>query len=153
MKKNLKKLTTLIIIDELKDTPILVENLDKNLRNNLVIIIGFETFINNPDLSGIINLKQFFEEAKKSGKFNFVIIENDSLLKKYAYDDWYRNNIISNQGIWLGNGLTDQYVIKISKMDRSFYQEIGGKFGYSVENGNPILIKLIDYFHTEEEEL
>ncbi|MDD3187344.1 MAG: type VII secretion protein EssC [Bacilli bacterium] len=126
------------------------QNLDKNYQNNLVIIIGLEALINNIELTKKADLKLFFENAKKSNKFNFIIMENDSLLKKYAYEDWYRLNIISNQGIWLGNGVTEQYVIKISKMDKSLYQEINNKFGYLVENGNPVLVKLIDYISNLE---
>ena len=129
------------------------QNLDKNLRNNLIIIIGIEKIINCANSIGNNFINEFFENAKKSEKFNFIIIENESLIKKYNYDDWYRNNVVNNKGIWIGNGLTEQYILKISKLDRKYYQEIGNKFGYNVENGNPTLIKLIDFFSNEEEDI
>jgi len=121
------------------------ENLDHNLSNNVIIILGIENFINKVTLNENINLKTFLMEAKKSNKFDFVIVDNDTSLKKYAYEEWYRNNVVSSQGIWLGNGITEQYVIKLSKIDKKLYQEIGNKFGYLVENGIPTLIKLIDF--------
>jgi len=121
------------------------ESLDKNLKNNIILIFGIENFINKVNLTERIDLKLFFENAKRNDKFQFIIVDNDTTLKKFAYEDWYRNNVIANQGIWLGNGITEQYVIKLSKMDKKLYQEIGNKFGYLVENGMPSLIKLIDF--------
>ena len=126
------------------------ENLDQNLSNNVIIILGIENFINKVTLNENINLKTFLMEAKKSNKFDFVIVDNDTSLKKYAYEEWYRNNVVSSQGIWLGNGITEQYVIKLSKIDKKLYQEIGNKFGYLVENGVPTLIKLIDFLEDGE---
>ncbi|MCI5836099.1 MAG: type VII secretion protein EssC [Firmicutes bacterium] len=123
-------------------------NSDKKLKHNTVIIIGFDNFVNEIEK---MDINKLFKEAKKTNSFNFIIIDNESSIKKYNYDDWYRNNGVGNSGIWLGSGITEQYVIKIAKMDRKLYQEIKSDFGYKVENGIPVLVKLINFVGDDDE--
>ena len=123
-------------------------NSDKKLKHNTVIIIGFDNFVNEIEK---MDINKLFKEAKKTNSFNFIIIDNESSIKKYNYDDWYRNNGVGNSGIWLGSGITEQYVIKIAKMDRKLYQEIKYDFGYKVENGIPVLVKLINFVGDDDE--
>ncbi len=75
---------------------------------------------------------------------HFVIIENAEKLKSFTYDDWYKNSIDSSQGIWLGNGISDQYVIKLGTAPRELREEIPDNFGYIVKNGKASLVKLVE---------
>ena len=38
-------------------------------------------------------------------------------------------------GLWLGDGIADQYIIKPSKVTGELYEEIGDGFGYLVSRG------------------
>ena len=117
-----------------------IETLSES-NNNIVVFIGFDNLVSQNNG----NMNKLFDELKKQNKFTFIIIDNESSIKKYNYEDWYRNNGVSNNGIWLGNGITEQYVIKVSKINKTLYQELTSDFGYNVVNGIPILIKLIDF--------
>lgn len=128
------------------------QNNGSNFKKALILIIGLESFLSKVELSYKADLKKLFNEAKKSNKIKFILFENDIIFKKYAYEDWYRNNVINNNGIWIGNGITEQFTIKISKIERSLYQDIGNKFGYVIINGIPKLVKLIDYMEDSTNE-
>lgn len=142
-----------IIFKNIKD---LIEQYNQKSGNNfrrvIIAIVGVDNFISKLGSSPELDFKSLLSEAKKTNKFNFVLFENDVILKKYAYEDWYRNHVINNNGIWIGNGITEQFTIKISKVDKSLYQEIGNNFGYVIINGVPKLVKLINYMDGDNNE-
>ena len=67
------------------------------------------------------------------------------------YDDWYRATVNNTRGIWIGDGIANQFSIKLTKTTKDLYDEIGNKFGYVVERGNPTLIKLLEEGNGDEE--
>ena len=69
------------------------------------------------------------------------------IFKKLEYDNWYKAIVKNNQGIWIGNGVSDQYTIKIAKMTRELQEELSLGFGYVIRRGNAVLTK----FLTDEE--
>ena len=40
------------------------------------------------------------------------------------YDEWYKNYIIGDSGIWVGNGVDEQYVINVNVRDKSIITKI-----------------------------
>ena len=75
---------------------------------------------------------------------HFVIIENADKLKSFAYDEWYKSSIDTSEGVWLANGISDQYVLKLTSTPRELREEIPENFGYVVKNGKAVLVKLIE---------
>ena len=85
--------------------------------------------------------------------FNHIYSLVDSIdkFKKYEYEDWYRASINNTRGIWVGDGIANQFSIKLAKTTKDLYDEIGNKFGYLVERGTPALIKLLEEVEKGEE--
>ena len=54
----------------------------------------------------------------KLEKYNFIIAENSVRLKNHEYDIWYKNNITGDNGIWIGNGISDQYLIDVNSSNK-----------------------------------
>ena len=77
----------------------------------------------------------------------FIFVDTIDIFKKMEYDTWYKAIIKNNQGIWFGNGISDQYTLKITKITRELQQELEPGFGYIVKRGTPVLTK----FLTDEE--
>lgn len=77
----------------------------------------------------------------------FIFIDSIDIFKKIEYDNWYKAIVKNNQAIWIGNGISEQYTIKLTKITRELQQELEPGFGYIVKRGVPILTK----FLTEEE--
>ena len=117
----------------------------KKYKHNVYLIVGLGKL--KEKLNGILkfDLETLFSRSKILNKFNFIIIDNEMELKRFIYDDWYRNNIVNNNGIYIGNGFSNQYTIKISKIEKSQQEDIGPDFGYYILRGNPVLIKLIKF--------
>lgn len=87
---------------------------------------------------------KMFESGKELGKYCFILADSVDKFKKIEYDDWYRNTVNNTRGIWVGDGIANQFAIKLTKTSKELYEEIGNRFGYVVERGIPTLIKLIE---------
>ena len=82
-------------------------------------------------------------KAEELENYNFIIIDNFNKLKNRQYDEWYKKYILGDSGIWVGNGINDQYLINTNCNRNDLINNCGNSFGYVIENERPILIKLL----------
>ena len=105
------------------------------------MILGLDKFINNLD-----SLDTEFYEMLKKGEDNpngiFIIVENVTKAKNHEYDDWYKNYITKEDGIWVGNGLDDQYLFDLIS-SKNIINNCGLSYGYAIKSGQEKIIKLI----------
>ena len=121
---------------------------DSNI-NYVFMIYGVQTFIESFESEEARKLKTAFSNLKNSRNVKVIFADSVSNLKTFEYDDFYRNCVQPTNGIWLGSGLTDQYTIKTSTYNKQTRSEIENDFGYLVEKGAAIYVKLLD-FYTED---
>ena len=106
-------------------------------------------------ISSLYALKEQLEEKeneklalvleKGSSKLNvrIIIAESAKCIASYNFEKWYKTNISQTDGIWIGNGITDQYYLKLTKTTSEMTQEISNQYGYSVKAGKAVKVKLI----------
>ena len=114
-------------------------NHDKNV---ICIIIGVDKFINDLENSEkrFLEILQIAELLKN---YNFIFVENFTKLKGHQYDEWYKKYFNGDSGIWVGNGIADQYLISVNTNDKNILKRHGDSFGYVIKRENPTLIKLL----------
>jgi len=122
-----------------------------NYPKRLCIINSLTDLIEKIPSENLENLKELLEKGDKTYNFTFVIQESIANVPNFAYESWYKKHITGTEGIWIGNGVTEQYQLKISKITNNLYDEIGDDFGYSIKNGKPTLIKLLSSMHSRQE--
>ena len=127
------------------------ENLTQNNKHHLCIIIGLDKFLNYID-DGEDNFEQLLKQVDESGIYSFIIVDNATKLKNHEYDEWYKNYIAKEDGIWVGNGIEDQYLISISSEERRLANNCGNSFGYVVKKETPYLVKLLEMKEKGEED-
>lgn len=88
-------------------------------------------------------LKILLEKGSIAYNVNFIISDAVSAVSAYSYDSWFKSNVSAVDGLWIGNGFSDQFQLKVSKMSSELYQEIGDAFGYTVVKGKAVLVKLL----------
>ena len=118
----------------------------KNLqttKNTVIVFAGYNKILSraNDEVK-----KRFFETikgAKELGKFDFIISDRVDYLKKMEYDDWFKNTIQTSFGIWIGNGVADQNLIKTNIGFKKNNNEIPKGFGIVIKNTKTSLVKLI----------
>lgn len=122
--------------------------LSKNVKGEtLCIIIGLDKFW---DIIGKreVDFYNLLKNANETKLFNFIIVENLKKMKSHEYEQWYKNYISGDTGIFVGNGIDDQYTINISTPRRELKGNCGTSYGYVITSGNAVQIKLLEM--TEE---
>ena len=71
--------------------------------------------------------------------------------KNHEYDDWYKENLSGDTGIWVGNGASDQFLITINSTSSDIINNCGQSFGYVINQGEPNLVKLVGMKERGEE--
>ena len=131
------------------------ENHDIYIKNNYdrsslkgkerytIFLIGIEELMKriNPTIKP--RLLENIEKGKDLDLINLVLVDTVDGLKKQEYESWYKSIITPNRGVWLGNGIADQFLLKLAKTPRELRELIPEDFGYNVKNGIATLIKLI----------
>ncbi|MEH7491692.1 hypothetical protein [Neobacillus niacini] len=87
-------------------------------------------------------LKVFLERVNG---LNVTVIFSDAVdkLTSYTYESWFQKQVSLSEGIWVGNGITEQYTLKINKITNDMYGELPEDFGYVVNKGKVKLVKLL----------
>ena len=120
--------------------------------NQIVYVIsGFDNLMKSLSGDTSNKLKDVLKDIKPVFKISFVIIDNSNGLKEYSYDDWYKQYITGIDGVWIGEGIADQYVIKPNKITNDMYKEIGEDFGYLIIKGKAQLLKMLNFIDDEGE--
>jgi DNA segregation ATPase FtsK/SpoIIIE, S-DNA-T family len=95
-------------------------------------------------------LKVFLERVNG---LNVTIIFSDAVdkLSSYTYEPWFQKQVSLSEGVWAGNGIAEQYTLKINKITNDMYGELPEDFGYAVNKGKVKLVKLLTTAASEEE--
>ena len=115
-------------------------NINKN-KNIVCIIIGIDKFLNDIENESEFNI--LLKKAEELKNYNFIIVDSVSRIKNREYDEWYKNYVSNDSGIWVGNGISDQYLISINAGYGSMVNNCGQSFGYKIKREEPTLVKFI----------
>lgn len=120
-------------------------------RNTITIILNYNKFI----LKIGNDYKKMFEDmivkAKDISIFDFILVDQFDKFKKIEYDTWYKAVINSSYGIWIGNGINDQTLLKTDAGFKRNNNELPNGYGIVVKNSKINLVKLIEKDINEEE--
>ncbi|MBR2828444.1 MAG: hypothetical protein IKE70_04360, partial [Bacilli bacterium] len=59
------------------------------------------------------------------------------------FESWFKSSIDLSEGIWLGNGIGNQFTLKVTTNSRVLRAEVQPGFGYCINKGKAVLMKLI----------
>lgn len=125
-----------------KDAGLDASSLD-HFEERVYVFVGFKRLMDQLSDDGKEKLSLLIEKAEACYKLHFVIAEAVSSYGNYTYTAWYKRHISGADGIWIGDGFTDQYMLKVSKVTSDLYQEIGNEYGYQLSRNRHTLIKLL----------
>ena len=125
-------------------------NFDNNVilkyQPMLFVIYDFNKFKQKltVDLNSIIT--NLFQKNEKLHLINFIVIDSVDNFKKIEFDPWFKQVSQPDNAIWIGEGISTQYTIKLLKStDRTLQTPIPNDFGYLVVNGKHALIKVLTF--------
>ena len=97
-------------------------------------------------------LVSLFELAKKNEKAVILVSDDVSKLKNYAFDKWYQGNFSSGDGIFIGKGVSEQNLIKLSTFNNELMKEYKNDIGFLISESSYRIVKLLEFEKMEEED-
>lgn len=88
-------------------------------------------------------LSLILEKGTVDYNINIVIADQVKNISSVSFEKWYKFNVNSSSGIWIGSGITEQYLLKANKTTNEMHDEISHEFGYSLINGRCVRLKLL----------
>ena len=107
------------------------------------VIVGITNLLSKLDLTKKNEITDLFDKKLKSGKLKLIIVDVIDNIKSIGYDTWYKSNTDLAEGVWIGNGISNQFTFKITTNSRILRQELEPKFGFVLEKGKATVIKLL----------
>ena len=107
------------------------------------MFIGFNSLINKMDTVEKGNFKLLIQNAAGLGTVKFILVDTIDSIKSLSYEVWYKENVDLSEGLWIGNGIANQFTLKVTTNARILRAEIDPKFGYVIKKGKATLIKMI----------
>lgn len=109
----------------------------------IILAIGMTTLLQKMTPIEKGNFTVLIQEASSLGTIKLIMADTIDRIKSTAYEVWYKDNVDLGEGIWLGNGIANQFTLKVSTNARLLRAEIDANFGYIIRKGKAVLIKLI----------
>ena len=125
-------------------------NNDKNVFNGVpkinCIIVGLTSFMNKLSQENQGKMAELFKNISGISLINFIVVDTVDKLKKLNFESWFKDNINNSEGIYIGNGLSDQMLINVSKRIPEMKEEVPYNFGFIIRKGIPIYIKFVEKY-------
>ena len=117
-----------------------------NVNKYSVIILNLTNFMNRQNAESKEKFNLLINEAMELGILNFFVLDEIEAIHRYQLEPWFKKGFNELDGIWIGNGINDQYTIKISKRIPEMKEEIDDNYGFVVIKGKASYIKIVEDF-------
>lgn len=107
------------------------------------VLYGIRKLFDSLSEDGKDKLSVLLEKAESIYKLHFIVVDALAQMNTFTYDGWFKRQISAGDGLWIGDGVADQYLMKISKVTNDLYAEIGSAYGYLIAKNRPVLLKLL----------
>ena len=57
------------------------------------------------------NLTMAIQNSSSFGTIRFIMVETIDQIKSISYEAWYKASIDLSQGVWIGNGIANQFTL------------------------------------------
>lgn len=89
------------------------------------------------------DLLEMLERCDASLGVSLIIGDTSGAMAAVAYEPWAKRNIEQGTGIFIGDGLTDQFIIQPAISSADYFKAVGRDFGYVLGRGRATLAKML----------
>lgn len=127
-----------------------LNNYNKNIfdgkKSIVCFIIGIDHFRSKLNDDNKNKFGELFTLAKNLGIIEFVLVDSIDKFKKMELESWYKSSISNTDGIWIGNGINDQFSLKVSQKIPYMKEDIPDSFCFVIKRGKPTYVKYVEDF-------
>ena len=103
-------------------------------------LAALQEMLPSPDWEKLLNLLQ---NSTASCGIHFLITDQADNLTAFCYDRWFLSNVSHGDGIWIGKGITKQFVLETGQTTSSMREDISSQFGYALHGEKCTRLKLL----------
>ena len=122
--------------------------ISKSSKMGLIIITSIDTLMK--EISEPLILEELTKSLKAYEKIGVVLVEENNKYKKNSAQQWVRNVISPGNGVWIGDGISNQSSI-MCNTNRAMQLKIEEDMGYIIIDSEAKLAKMIDFYSKENE--
>ena len=121
-----------------------LENIYQNTTKvNICMITGLNGILNKKSITEKTKLTELLDRVKTTNHVKVIVVDTIDNIKTLNYDTWFKNNVSLSEGIWIGNGIANQFTLKVTTSARILRAEIEPNFGYVIRRGKANLTKWV----------
>ena len=120
-----------------------IQNQKSKDVNNIIVILSVNKLISSLNDESMA-FSDFVDECAKSGNSYILGVDESSKIKNYMFDNWYGKFDVS-EGVFVGNGVSDQSILRISTITREMSDPMPPNYGYYICEGMHYVVKLIEF--------
>lgn len=117
----------------------LITNIPKNIQI-MFIVLGVEKFKTSLESTTFNN---FIKEIKQNENIRIVYADTQFKIKRFVFEPWYTETVVNINGIWLGNGIMDQGILRVTDLSAKYKVKVSNTFAWVIKNGSGELVKCI----------
>ena len=131
------------------------EYIEKLIESNstqegVIIFWGISKIIAKMD--DVKLMDKLTKNLKKFEHIGMIVIEEVNKMKSYTMEPWYKTLFVNSSGLWIGRGLSDQSMIRVSATTREMMANYNNDMGFIVSDNLATLLKLIDFVTKDDED-
>ena len=115
----------------------------KTKTQSVILINGITKFL--ASLNDKSKFDNLIENIKKYENMALFIVDAGSKIKDLLFEGWFNSLFSINDGIWIGKGIADQSIIRLSTITKDMTIEYKNDMGYFVQENSATLLKYIDF--------
>ena len=123
---------------------------EKSESEGVILIYGISKFISK--LNNNNKFLELIKKVKEYEKMSIIIVDDVAKIKQSAFESWFTTGFNTNEGIFIGRGISDQNLLHLAVMNRNLYKDVRKNMAYYISEGYPTLLKVIDFISKDEEE-
>ena len=113
--------------------------------NTIVCIInGVENFFKRLKDETKTKFEQLMQDNEETKKIIFVIVDVVPSIKTQEYTTWYKETVDSSNGIWIGSGLYDQSLFKVSRPPAEAKEQLDNNTGFIINKTTARMAKYME---------
>jgi len=109
----------------------------------MVLVFGLTALLSVLSSDAREKFATMVEKSEPALGCSFILMDSVGAIGSIAYEPWLKESTAPGEGIWVGDGLTDQYVLAPAATSSELYEPVGPQFGYVLCKGKPHLAKLV----------
>ncbi len=125
-----------------KDAKLDAASLD-SFEERIYVIVGMKKLMQQLSEDGKDKLRLLLSKAESIYKLHFLLADTVTQITEFSTEEWYRRHISGSDGLWIGDDVTEQYLLKVSRLSSSLYEPVGSGYGYLFTKGRMRLVKLL----------